>query len=1756
MKRKAAAVTKTEWPDPILTLQHIVGFSNAFPHALQWLRGSTCCIYASVSTIVIRDLAPAPALVATSDHASAAATTGDSVDFAAQHATEHFLQGHTAPVCGLALSSDGALLASAELGSHTIRVWDVHRRECITALRAHARGVHALCFSLNEQQQSLRLCAVGHDDAHRVQILVWDCSALERRSASTSGSSYTLPVIARQTCDFPITTIAFSPYELDQLVSCGKENVRCWRIRKSHVVGSPVILNEYARGTVFTDVGFDPVYQAFPSNMPRMRPLYVSSSLGTLLLIDYDSRDVVCVYQLHDSAINCVSINEGFCVTGSDDRYLRVWPLDFADFFLEAQHEAGVASVQVSRDGLRVLVGSRNGAIGVLDISDQRYDTVLRSHTQAITAMAHTPVSLLRNEDDDNVVVKRDEIVTTSSDGTLRIWDASSGQQLYEFDVQHDDVTCLVVSPVDVSVLAVGFASGCTRVFDLRDGSSTRVVCEFQQHQSALCALQYDTDGAVLYTSAVGRQLCMYDAQATAYTPVKMLIADLCTDVSLTGAAAGKFCVSRDKRFVAMVSADQQRIVLLHARSLCPYATITPSSSSGSHRHHGRNGASPAKDALKDLLIASNALELLALSRTDRLYVYSLATLQLVQSMQLLAPAPITALALSPNLKYMATGSADGSLSVWRWDATQRFSRMHQRFVGQTGELSRVCFTSDGAAIVASGSASTLFVWSCHGETGQFSPLLAPSSTLLSNGVSGPDADNAKASDAHDSNDTNDGSNNEDGSKRCKTNLSVAHLSRDERCDAEEMSPSLHVPVPSSKPQFSLELAMDALVLSQDGRKAATRNVSGDDDDAHVETATLQLSATDRGRLTVSSVVHGLRPDFVAWSYTTGSLVFAMGSAAVVEDIASGRPSIHSSDLPLNETTVANDTAEVVQMCLSPSQQRIACVTAAYDAIVVTYIGKSTGQSRDAHCSSRTIALPVGIEAIDALAFVHEDDEIKSSSSDNGDDDARAIVLSIGCRAQTLEASGLFIVRAADNSIEWSRVIAAASDTHQHVHAILSITDDAFVTFAGDNSRLDVHEITSVCPHDPAASAASHSSGVISSRTLLESFASPIQIVCPSPWTEARDDRPGCSGRGRRWRRHLLCVDSEAFCSVMDLARKSLVVTSQLMLHASERRQRSSGTTSVPIDFIEWIRTSESQCLVRGSRSSRTLCIHRLPLKAARTSSASVDWQLVARSGLPILYSVELDAVPLSLSVDPHRGLGIVATADGVVSLLKFKDGAAKRVVKKLASHDSAASVTHPHSLTACWAMDNAMLLTLDTQANAVVCFVPETAREVARISARGAACTAIAVNSSFPPLSASSCAGSLLLAGYADGVLRAFDVSEMKLLAQTQLPLRRRSQRRPGARSSQRHLPHHSSSSSSVHKTTSLQTLKRKFPGTGASPQRLDHDNEDNDSDYTSHTGIAQIRFVGSCAAVVVLTDHRVVLVDLRDIALTHSTSSSQTRVGHCEREIVYREVALSTTSPSSASRQSRSSRVGTRVVSVDVKPQVEASFFPSHLVTRAPSPSTAFPFLLVTTTAAAADETQQVATANVFGWSEMLATSDDAELAPTDEWCLDSTMTPTATFLACAQPHVLYAAQRQHSSDASCHWCLEVRDYLQQSVLQRFDLDAACSHVFRSPPMRLLRLHSSSTSSRLLLVDACGTWLALDLVKHEAIQIDTAAVASMGLALQEQACAQSADNCLVLSSSAAVGASEDVTAVHKSRRFDRHRLALARITIDTNEG
>ena len=203
------------------------------------------------------------------------------------------------------------------------------------------------------------------------------------------------------------------------------------------------------------------------------------------------------VLKLHTGPIHCVAVTEGYVVTGGEDGFVRVWPLDFSDYLMEAHHESPVSALSVSEDGLRLLVGAKAGTVGVLDVCTHEYLTLMRSHAGGIVALAHDPSD------------ERTEFATASNaDRTIRVWDRLTGAQRYEFASPDDGCSCLSYHPL-AHVLAAGFESGVLRVFDVK-GTST--LYEFQQHNGTLLQVLHSPNGAALFSASSDGHVCVHDA--------------------------------------------------------------------------------------------------------------------------------------------------------------------------------------------------------------------------------------------------------------------------------------------------------------------------------------------------------------------------------------------------------------------------------------------------------------------------------------------------------------------------------------------------------------------------------------------------------------------------------------------------------------------------------------------------------------------------------------------------------------------------------------------------------------------------------------------------------------------------------------------------------------------------------------------------------------------------------------------------------------------------------------------------------------------------------------------------------------------------------------------------------------------------------------------------------------------------------------------------------------------------------------------
>uniref|UniRef100_A0A7S2SIF6 CFA20 domain-containing protein n=1 Tax=Mucochytrium quahogii TaxID=96639 RepID=A0A7S2SIF6_9STRA len=658
--------------------------------------------------------------------------------------TEHMNQeqmilfGHTDRVNCLNIDSEGKMLVSSQQGKNpVIRLWNSQTGKPIALIAAFPGGE---CKSVEFSPDGRLLCAAGRDEHNRTQICIWNiCNAdLNTSTVSLQNPQPKFALIAKQTSEFDISELRFAPYDTCQLVSCGRENIRFWRVRNHHLPGSPVILNEYARNEYFTCIAFESNFGGgTPQGLASAsfdKRVFFSTRSGSVAVVQYEKRVLQCVYRLHDGPIYSMSVNEGFCVTGSEDTYVRVWPLDFSDYFLEAKHEAPVCSVDVSSDGLQILIGTQNGTLGILDVSTRSHTAKLRAHSGDINCITFRPQS----------VNGTSEMATAAGDGTVRIWSIPSCEQMYEFISKGDAAVSLAFHPAaDQHVLFCGFHSGFLRIFDVEQ---TCLLFEFKQHLGPVIGIVPTRDASQVFSLGEDSQICIYDCAENGFQPIKM--------VSAGGGEAGQgtklkeakgfaktMALSPSGEILAVIPpAHSDEILLLQVMQgdINEVACIKRRLKITGEFSLPDLNAVPSFCSLQ---FNADSSELAVITSDNRVHKYKILPSEtqewdttLMRDIHSFHPEFVSALAVSPyNNAFLVTAGSDNMLQVWdyRMRGGAYGAPSIQRFLGHSCTVLDIEFSPDSKYLVSGDAGQTLLIWEILGDeeshVQQYSQRLAES---------------------------------------------------------------------------------------------------------------------------------------------------------------------------------------------------------------------------------------------------------------------------------------------------------------------------------------------------------------------------------------------------------------------------------------------------------------------------------------------------------------------------------------------------------------------------------------------------------------------------------------------------------------------------------------------------------------------------------------------------------------------------------------------------------------------------------------------------------------------------------------------------------------------------------------------------------------------------------------------------------------------------------------------------------------------
>ncbi|XP_074454129.1 WD repeat-containing protein 90 isoform X1 [Larus michahellis] len=656
-------------PDPILKLRMIIGFGGCSTKWALWTRNNAAVVYPCHAVIVTLQI-----------------QTGE----------QRFFIGHTDKVSALAFNGNSTLLASAQAGPlSVVRLWDFPTGTCLSVFKTHVRSLLSLSFSYS----GAILCGVGKDGHGKTLVVVWNAAQVTRGGE--------VAVLAKAHTDVDIQALKIAFFDDTRMVSCGRDNIRLWRVRSGALRSCPINLGEY-HSLEFTDLAFEEGHAA--EREPEDRMLFVCSKSGHVLEVDYKNVCVRTVRRLLPAesrgcqrqdkagpgiAINSISFSSTFCATGSEDGYLRLWPLDFSAVVLEAEHEAPVSSVCISPDSRKVLCTTAAGNVGYLDIQSQGYNTLMRSHEDSVLAFSVEGIWK--------------QMATVSQDNTIRVWDLASMQQLYDFTAA-DEMPCAVAFHPTQRVLACGFDSGMVRTFSL---AASDLLVEHKQHRTVITGLTFSPDGNFMFSCCLQGTLALYSCMAQKSHVLRVLGNVVARDA---GSGPDALVVSGDSRLLAFVGPSKYVVTVMEACSLDELLRVDISILD--------LNSTALDSAVRVCFAPAPRGELLVSTSSNKILVLDAKTGRLVREVSPVHKLSCSSLALSKDGRYLLTA---GDKVIKVWDYRMRFAVNFQVYIGHSEPVRQVAFTPDQRHVISVGDA--IFLWDFLALPAERSPRAeAPSS--------------------------------------------------------------------------------------------------------------------------------------------------------------------------------------------------------------------------------------------------------------------------------------------------------------------------------------------------------------------------------------------------------------------------------------------------------------------------------------------------------------------------------------------------------------------------------------------------------------------------------------------------------------------------------------------------------------------------------------------------------------------------------------------------------------------------------------------------------------------------------------------------------------------------------------------------------------------------------------------------------------------------------------------------------------------
>jgi WD40 repeat protein len=436
---------------------------------------------------------------------------------------QHTLRGHTERVYSVAFSPDGKRLASAGEGLDSqsrpcgeVKVWDAQTGQLTRSQKGHTLPVRCVAFSPDGK----RLASAGGAPLHLDQpgeLKVWD--------VQTGQLTLTLQGHTRG-----VSSVAFSPDGKRLVSGSGDGTVREW----DAATGKESLFSLKGHLDAIQGVAFGPdgklltgasgyqtmVWDAATGQLalrikgavgcvafsPNGRRLASAGGGDTVQMWDAATGQLILTLKGHTSRVAsvCFSPDGKRIASASEDHTVKIWDAQTGQLTRSLQgHTAAVTCVAYSPDGNRVVSASFDNTVKLWDAQADQNTLSLKGH------IGLAPLGRVFLSPDGTQMVN-------AARGELKLWDMATLQPTRSLNLkQQTSLLCSVTLSPDSTRLATGGGDGTVKVWDAQSGQLT--LCVSGKVTGPVHSVAFSPDGKRLaggggYTVNPG-QIKVWDSQ-------------------------------------------------------------------------------------------------------------------------------------------------------------------------------------------------------------------------------------------------------------------------------------------------------------------------------------------------------------------------------------------------------------------------------------------------------------------------------------------------------------------------------------------------------------------------------------------------------------------------------------------------------------------------------------------------------------------------------------------------------------------------------------------------------------------------------------------------------------------------------------------------------------------------------------------------------------------------------------------------------------------------------------------------------------------------------------------------------------------------------------------------------------------------------------------------------------------------------------------------------------------------------------------